>query len=110
MSPVCERRCDQSLRRRGEPQFCAFPDAIPSCHSSPGREYHHATCLGRLAFCRGEGFMARRFLAALFSLLLVSMTSAAKVHYLAASDDLGRVVDYAHSLEAHPLAKDNLQK
>ena len=55
--------------------------------------------------------MARRFLAALFALLLVvSMTSAAKVHYVPASDEFGRVVDYAHSLEEHPLAKDNLQK
>lgn len=55
--------------------------------------------------------MARRFLAALFALVLaVAMTSAAKVHYVAASDDLERVVDYAHSLEEHPLAKDNLQK
>jgi len=55
--------------------------------------------------------MARRFLAALFaSVLAVGMTSAAKVHYVAASDDFGRVVDYARSLEEHPLAKDNLQK
>ena len=55
--------------------------------------------------------MARRFLAGLFALVLaVSVTSTAKIHYGAASDDLARVVDYAHSLEEHPLAKDNLQK
>ena len=54
--------------------------------------------------------MARKTLAALFALVLaLCAPGAAKVHYTA-PDEFERVVDYAHSLEEHPLAKDNLQK
>jgi hypothetical protein len=56
--------------------------------------------------------MARRSL----SLLLVLLTAlsvpsvAKKMRNVSAPDDRGRVLDYARSLEDHPLAKDNLEK
>ena len=40
-------------------------------------------------------------------MLALCCTSAAKPHV---SEEVSRVVTYAHSLEDHPLAKDNLQK
>jgi len=57
--------------------------------------------------------MARRLLALLFVLVLaLSVPSAAKLRNLSAPNEAERerVVDYARSLEEHPLAKDNLQK
>jgi hypothetical protein len=54
--------------------------------------------------------MARKLLALFVVLAAAALPSAAKMCTLSASPDRARVVDYAHSLEDHPLAKDNLAK
>lgn len=55
--------------------------------------------------------MARIPLAAVLALVTgLCSTSAAKPRNLANSEEFSRVVTYAHSLEEHPLAKDNLEK
>jgi len=55
--------------------------------------------------------MARIPLVAVVTVVLaVCSASAAKPRNLADSEEFARVVTYAHSLEEHPLAKDNLQK
>jgi hypothetical protein len=54
--------------------------------------------------------MARQLLIALVVLAAAALPSAAKLCSLSGSTDRARVVDYAHSLEQHPLAKDNLAK
>ncbi|HZP24420.1 MAG TPA: hypothetical protein VFB04_13290 [Terriglobales bacterium] len=57
--------------------------------------------------------MARRKSATLLILVLaLSIASAAKLRNLPTPEacERARVVDYTHSLEDHPLAKDNLQK
>lgn len=55
--------------------------------------------------------MTRRILASVVLLTLsISIPSAAKIRVLPLPNDGDRVVDYARSLEQHPLAKDSLQK
>jgi hypothetical protein len=55
--------------------------------------------------------MARRWLAALVvTVIACTLPCVAKTHSIPAPLELDRVVDYAHSLEEHPLAKDNLAK
>src|ERR1051325_4354779 len=55
--------------------------------------------------------MARRLPVVLLAVLVaLSVVSVAKTHNIPAPVERDRVVDYAHSLEDHPLAKDNLQK
>lgn len=55
--------------------------------------------------------MARRLLVAVVVLVITfTLPSAAKTHNPPAPIEVDRVVDYAHSLEEHPLAKDNLAK
>jgi hypothetical protein len=55
--------------------------------------------------------MARKILALLIVLVTaISLPCAAKMHGPTATQDRERVLDYTHSLEDHPLAKDSLQK
>jgi hypothetical protein len=55
--------------------------------------------------------MTRRILASVVLLTLsVSIPSSAKMRVLPLPNNGDRVVDYARSLEQHPLAKDSLQK
>ena len=54
--------------------------------------------------------MARKLFALVVVLAAVSLPCAAKMRTLSTPEDRERVVDYAHSLEEHPLAKDNLAK
>src|SRR5215471_19928372 len=59
----------------------------------------------------GRGTMARKHLAVLLMLAAVTLPCAAKMRTLSCpQEQRARVVDYAHSLEEHPLAKDNLAK
>lgn len=55
--------------------------------------------------------MARKILAVLFGVVLTaSLPCSAKMRGATNADERERVLDYARSLEEHPLAKDNLQK
>ena len=54
--------------------------------------------------------MARRLFPALIVLAALSISSAAKMRTDSSPEERERVLDYTHSLEAYPLAKDNLQK
>lgn len=54
--------------------------------------------------------MARNRLAVLLVLAAVSLPCAAKMRTFSCPEERARVVDYTHSLEDHPLAKDNLAK
>jgi hypothetical protein len=55
--------------------------------------------------------MARQLLAVVVLLVAaVSLPCAAKMRGPSATQDRERVLDYAHSLEDHPLAKDSLEK
>ena len=54
--------------------------------------------------------MARKRLAVLVVLAAVSLPCAAKMCTVVTAEERARVVDYARSLEEHPLAKDNLAK
>jgi hypothetical protein len=55
--------------------------------------------------------MARRLLALLVALLTVlPLTSVAKMRDLSPCEEREQALDYARSLEDHPLAKDNLEK
>lgn len=55
--------------------------------------------------------MARRLFAVLVVLIIAfPVASVAKTRCLSALEDRERALDYAHSLEDHPLAKDNLEK
>jgi hypothetical protein len=59
----------------------------------------------------GEDIMTRRILAALVVLATtVSLPCSAKMRILPATGERGRVLDYTHSLEDHPLAKNSLEK
>lgn len=54
--------------------------------------------------------MARNRLAVLLVLAAVSLPCAAKMRTFSCPEERAKVVDYTHSLEDHPLAKDNLAK
>ncbi len=54
--------------------------------------------------------MARKLFAFVVVLAAVSLPCAAKMRTLTSPEDRERVVDYARSLEEHPLAKDNLTR
>jgi hypothetical protein len=54
--------------------------------------------------------MARKLLASLVLLAAAALPCAAAMCNYSTPEDRERVVDYAHSLEDHPLAKDNLAK
>ncbi len=55
--------------------------------------------------------MARKLLALVVLVVAAfSLSSAARMHGPSAVQDRERVLDYAHSLEDHPLAKDSLEK
>jgi len=55
--------------------------------------------------------MTRRLLAVVvFLAMFATLPSTAKMRNASLGDDRGRVVDYARSLEQHPLAKDSLEK
>jgi len=83
--------------------------AILPCFVHPGREYDSKTS-GRILRFVGESTMARKLLAFMVVLAAVSLPCAAKMRTLTSPEDRERVVDYARSLEEHPLAKDNLAK
>ena len=54
--------------------------------------------------------MARNRLAVLLVLAAVSLPCAAKMRTFSCPEERAKVLDYTHSLEDHPLAKDNLAK
>src|SRR5580704_1423856 len=54
--------------------------------------------------------MAHKLLAVVVLVAAVSLPCMAKMRGPSAVPDRERVLDYAHSLEDHPLAKDSLQK
>jgi hypothetical protein len=55
--------------------------------------------------------MTRRILALVaLCVIALSLTCSAKMRAPSSTDERGRVLDYARSLEQHPLAKDSLEK